>query len=447
MTLQATHPQLVLLLDVYAGKSRDEWSKLAAWVVNNSLASSQVRWMIQIPRLYEIYRETNAISSFQDMINNIFLPLFEVTLNPSVDPTLHQFLSVVVGFDSVDDESKQEVLRDSAEVPPPQSWTGPHQPPYYYWNYYLASNLAVLNQFRAARGLTQISFRPHSGEAGDVDHLAATFLTAESINHGINLRKNPPLQYLYYLAQVGLAMSPLSNNKLFVEYNKNPFNEYFAKGLNVSLSTDDPLLLSYTREPLIEEYCVAAQVWKLTAVDLCEIARNSVLQSGFEYPYKAHFIGPNYGVQGPAGNDIHSTNVPYIRLQYRLETLNAELQMLQQGSRPSTASDAPGSIRITRPMPAEVHPGGDVFTIGPPATVAMGDEEKGQLGGVTAHHATTAAAAPMMMMTMSPAGTPDAAEDTPNAVRVDSDERRLALAMHIQQTMAAANNTTQATLE
>lgn len=31
---------------------------------------------------------------------------------------------------------------------------------------------------------------------------------------------SPTLQYLYYLANIGLAVSPLSNNKLFVEYNK-----------------------------------------------------------------------------------------------------------------------------------------------------------------------------------------------------------------------------------
>lgn len=39
-------------------------------------------------------------------------------------------------------------------------------------------------------------------QAGDIDHLAATFLTSTNIAHGINLRKSPVLQYLYYLAQV-----------------------------------------------------------------------------------------------------------------------------------------------------------------------------------------------------------------------------------------------------
>ena len=186
-----------------------------------------------------------------------------------------------------------------------------------------------------------------------MDHLAATFLTAEGINHGINLRKSPTLQYLYYLAQVGLAVSPLSNNKLFVEYNKNPFYEFFAKGLNVSLSTDDPVMLAYTREPLIEEYCVAAQVWKLSAVDMCEIARNSVLQSGFEYPYKAHFLGPSYADRGPAGNDIDSSNVPYIRLQYRMETLDQELALLEEGASTTPVPHGYGCLLYTSPSPRD----------------------------------------------------------------------------------------------
>lgn len=48
-------------------------------------------------------------------------------------------------------------------------------------------------------------------QAGDVDHLAATFLTAHNIAHGINLRKSPVLQYLYYLAQVRGERVVISN--------------------------------------------------------------------------------------------------------------------------------------------------------------------------------------------------------------------------------------------
>jgi adenosine deaminase len=35
---------------------------------------------------------------------------------------------------------------------------------------------------------------------------------------------------------------------------------YFSQGLNVSLSTDDPLMLHYTKDALVEEYSVATQV-------------------------------------------------------------------------------------------------------------------------------------------------------------------------------------------
>ncbi len=31
----------------------------------------------------------------------------------------------------------------------------------------------------------------------------------------------------------------------------------------------------------MEEYSIAAQVWKLSSVDMCELARNSVIMSGF----------------------------------------------------------------------------------------------------------------------------------------------------------------------
>ena len=55
------------------------------------------------------------------------------------------------------------------------------------------------------------------------------------------------LQYLYYLAQIGIAISPLRNNSLFLNYQKNPLPEYFGRGLNVSLSTDDPLQFHYTK--------------------------------------------------------------------------------------------------------------------------------------------------------------------------------------------------------
>lgn len=33
----------------------------------------------------------------------------------------------------------------------------------------------------------------------------------------------------------------------------------------------------------MEEYSIAATVWKLSSVDMCELARNSVLMSGYRH--------------------------------------------------------------------------------------------------------------------------------------------------------------------
>lgn len=271
------------------------------------------------------------MTSFQNILDNIFLPLFEVTVDPDSHPQLHIFLKQVVGLDLVDDESKPE-RRPTKHMPTPAQWTNIFNPAFSYYVYYCYANLYTLNKLRESKGMTTIKFRPHSGEAGDIDHLAATFLTAHNIAHGINLRKSPVLQYLYYLAQIGLAMSPLSNNSLFLDYHRNPFPIFFLRGLNVSLSTDDPLQIHLTKEPLVEEYSIAASVWKLSSCDLCEIARNSVYQSGFSHALKSHWVGKEYCRRGPDGNDIHKTNVPRIRLEFRDMIWREEMQQVYLGN-------------------------------------------------------------------------------------------------------------------
>lgn len=74
------------------------------------------------------------------------------------------------------------------------------------------------------------------------------------------LLQSPVLQYLYYLAQIPIAMSPLSNNSLFLEYSKNPLREFLHKGLHVSLSTDDPMQFHYTKVRLWRCSCVPAGI-------------------------------------------------------------------------------------------------------------------------------------------------------------------------------------------
>ncbi|XP_035237912.1 AMP deaminase 1 isoform X2 [Anguilla anguilla] len=317
-------------LSIY-GCNPAEWAKLAGWFNKHRVFSPQLKWMIQVPRIYDIFRGRNFVPHFGKMLENIFLPVFQATIDPQSHPELSIFLKHVTGFDSVDDESKHSGHMFCSKSPKPEEWDIAKNPSYTYYIYYMYANIMVLNQLRKQRGMNTFQFRPHCGEAGAITHLLACFMTADNISHGLNLKKGPVLQYLYFLAQIPIAMSPLSNNSLFLEYAKNPLLEFHKKGLVVSLSTDDPMQFHYTKEPLMEEYAIAAQVFKLSTCDMCEISRNSVLQSSLSHEEKVHFLGPNYLKDGPEGNDIRKTNVAQIRMAYRYETLCYELNLIKEG--------------------------------------------------------------------------------------------------------------------
>ena len=138
-------------LSIY-GRSAGEWDKLAKWIVNNKLFSHNVRWLIQVPRLYDVYKANGSVETFEDIVKSelrkwlvffctrlqpciladVFRPLFEVTKDPSSHPELHVFLQRVVGFDTVDDESKTE-RRIHKKFPYPRLWDAKESPPYSYW--------------------------------------------------------------------------------------------------------------------------------------------------------------------------------------------------------------------------------------------------------------------------------------------------------------------------
>ena len=140
------------------GRKLDEWSKLAAWVVDNELSSPNVRWLVQIPRLYSIYRKSGLVESFGEVLDNVFRPLFEASLDPASHPKLHAFLEALVGFDSVDDESKPDRKLDSRyPIATPSEWNQPDEPSYAYWMYHLYANIRSLNALRPVWKSTSVS--------------------------------------------------------------------------------------------------------------------------------------------------------------------------------------------------------------------------------------------------------------------------------------------------
>ncbi|CAK9098497.1 unnamed protein product [Durusdinium trenchii] len=338
-------------LSIY-GKNLREWDDLAKWLKANDLhsspATSRNLWMIQIPRVFGAFHKGGLISNFEELLNNIFQPLFEVALDPDTHPELAEVLPAITGVDSVDDESvpdqlcaRRSQLYGEHVLPPhdgdvlrPQLWAVSENPPYSYYSFYIYVNLCRWNHLCQLLGRPwHLTFRPHAGEAGEVHHLATTFLLADGINHGVNLQHSPVLQYLYFITQIGISVSPLSNNSLFLKMSKNPFPDFFQRGLNVTLSTDDPLMFHATKEPLLEEYTTARSIFGLSMTDMCEIAAHSVKQSSF-----APRGQPSGRVQGLSRDwamDPRLSNIPQRRLNYRRRCLARELRFLQFGLLPA----------------------------------------------------------------------------------------------------------------
>ena len=125
---------------------------------------------------------------------------------------------------------------------------------------------------------------------------------------------------------------------------------------------------------------------------MCELARNSVLQSGFEMEVKRHWwvllkkkvklsyilneyiynrLGDKFYASGVSGNDIRKTNVPYSRVAFRFETLQQELQLIRAGYLPPVITDTPA------PKPSQTN------TLSPPPPHSQSPRERHRLSSHT----------------------------------------------------------------
>lgn len=314
-------------LPIY-GASEEEWALVSTWFDTHGMSSSHNQWMVQIPRIYGYLRKKGKVSSFAEYIENIFKPLWSVSLHPNKDPRLFHFVNHISGFDCIEDEHRLDMPLSLATAPP-HEWTVEEDPPYNYYMYHIWANIYTLNEFRKRRQFSTFLFRPSCGEAGQMDHLVGAFLLSNGISYGVQLGANPPLQYLFYLAQIGVTVSPLSNNTKVLDYLDNPFPKFFRRGLMVTLGTDGPLMYHHTQEPLLEEYSIASKIWKLSPNDMCEIARSSVLLSGFSPSFKQERLGKMYFLSSSASNDSSRTHLSDVRVGYRFETYHSEIGFLE----------------------------------------------------------------------------------------------------------------------
>lgn len=55
-------------------RNTEEWDKLAKWIVKNELFSDNVRWLIQIPRLYDVFKKSGGVKYFEEVVRSEFPP-------------------------------------------------------------------------------------------------------------------------------------------------------------------------------------------------------------------------------------------------------------------------------------------------------------------------------------------------------------------------------------
>ena len=122
-------------LSIY-GMERNEWLNLAKWVLRDwggtfpgPVLSTHNRWIIQVPRLWRIYcmkgKGQKTKRSFQDMLKNLFYPIFQATLFPEKHPQIAELLNHIVAFDSVDDEGTLEAPCNCTR---PSAWQNDSNP-------------------------------------------------------------------------------------------------------------------------------------------------------------------------------------------------------------------------------------------------------------------------------------------------------------------------------
>lgn len=115
----------------------------------------------------------------------------------------------------------------------------------------------------------------HAGEGHGVASIrqAVHDCGANRIGHGTRLFEDPLLAQYVNDRRIALEMCPTSNvqTRAVPSYAEHPFRDYFARGMNVTLNTDNRLMSGTT---LTDEYLHAAEDMGFTVADLSLVALN-----------------------------------------------------------------------------------------------------------------------------------------------------------------------------
>ena len=133
--------------------------------------------------------------------------------------------------------------------------------------------------FRRANALGLASV-PHAGETTGPDTIRESLdcLDAVRIGHGIAAAQEPQLMAELIERDIVLEVCPTSNvcTRAVANLHEHPFPQLREAGVRLTLNTDDPGMFD---TDLNKEYRIAHEIFGLDALELTEIARESVRAS------------------------------------------------------------------------------------------------------------------------------------------------------------------------
>lgn len=131
----------------------------------------------------------------------------------------------------------------------------------------------------------------HAGEEGSPEYVweALNLLKVSRIDHGNRSLEDPALVDELVKLKMPLTICPLSNLKLKVVHDmtKHPIAEMLAKGMMVTVNSDDP---AYFGGYINENYMAVAHALQLTQEQIIQLAKNSFEASFLDEDEKLRLI-------------------------------------------------------------------------------------------------------------------------------------------------------------
>lgn len=123
----------------------------------------------------------------------------------------------------------------------------------------------------------------HAGEASGAGSIwsAIRNLKVERIGHGTRAEEDPALVEYLLEHQLPLEMCPISNvkTKVVSSIERHPIREYFKKGIQVTVNTDDPKMFGNS---LTDEYCALSEKLGFSIAEIHQVICNAINGSWLE---------------------------------------------------------------------------------------------------------------------------------------------------------------------